>query len=137
MKSKQLFTLGRFVFAFAFLGIGIYGFFLNQTGLRHSKEVFEFAFRGQVDVHTYNAVVFVRSFLFILCGGLIMSNQRTAMLLSLCAIFFAVLCLANPLKPGLSSFDLIMNWQLCLKLAASVGGVLLLATKGKAKRAGD
>ena len=135
--QKLLFSWGKIVFACAFLFIGVYGFVLNQTGLHHSKEVFEYVYRQPVDQQTYSALVFGRSFLYILCGGLILSHRRWGPAISFVLICLTIAFLSNPLKPDLSSYDKVMNWQLTLKLIASLSGVLMLTTKGKAKSEGD
>lgn len=134
--QRNLFKLGQVLFAIAFIFMGVYGLSLTETAMIESKRTFEFVTFSQIEASTYRYIVYLRSCLFVACGGLVFSDLRAAAYLLLGLLTFCVVFICNPLAER-KDFEKAMNWSLLIKAVAAMGGgVLLLLTKGKIQSEG-
>ena len=111
--------------------MGAYGLTLTDISFKESKETFEFVMQTTYSMSVYYKIVFLRCYLFILCGSLIMTDIKNSACLLPILLCFCVVFICNPLNER-QDFESAMNSSLLIKLIATMGaGALLLLTKGK------
>ncbi len=94
--QRNLFKLGQVLFALALIFMGVYGLLLTDIAMIESKKTFEFV-TTQIPASTYRYIVYLRSCLFVACGGLVFSDLKATAYLLLSLLTFFVIFICNPL----------------------------------------